>query len=514
MNRAVAMVISLALAALPATAAERHFDRWFDAELVPYVTSQLVEHPRFKGESVMFVVFEDNVPASVSNDFAISLRDRLLDAALNTPGVSVGRRQGGTSALPASQSVDCTRDEVHYYVGVSVSRRIDGLYGVNVRALDLEDRNWVAGFGKAWQGSLSPVQQRALRQTQADATFRGARDVPFSSDEPDLLAAHLAHELSCALLRETGRRYVVSAQLEAEPGDSLAATVELVGNNLAAHDALELAGDEQQVNAALSGKAHPIDGALYQYWLTVTPIEPGEELSTLSASAYVLLPVGRRAGTLPPDTAPRGDGTAGEHGLPPARGAPRATVAVPHGGGNALLGPLRILKSQDPRVCAGPAQTSLHATTYSRPQRQCSVLVADAHADAIVFVLEHQANYGLVRLGGVACRERTAAHVVTRGTPMRYTVPFAAIGSSEMREAREWRVMPGVDTYYAFAVSDSRAAREFASHIDALPLRCQQSPRRGLDGGALQRWLEGFAELAEHHARHVSWRAIEVKDML
>ena len=514
MNRAAMMLLSLSLAALPATAGERNVDRWFDRELVPYVTSQLVEHPRFKGESVMFVVLEDNVPASVSNDFAMSLRDRLLDAALNTPGVSVGRRQGGTSALPASQSVDCTRDEVHYYVGVSVSRRIDGLYGVNVRALDLEDRNWVAGFGKAWQGSLSTVQQRAMRQTQADATFRGARDVPFSGDEPDLLAAHLAHDLSCALLRETGRRYVVSAQLEAEPGDTLAAAVELVGNNLAAHEALELTHDEQLVNAKLSGKAHPIDGALYQYWLTVTPIEPDEELSTLSASAYVLLPGHRLAGAPPPDPAPPGDGAPREQKLPPAGGASRATVAVPHGGGDALLGPLRILKSQDPRICSSPAETSLQATTYSRPQQQCSVLMADSHADAIVFVLEHQANYGLVRLGGTACRDRTAAHVVTRGTPMRYTVPFAAIGSSEMREAREWRVMPGVDTYYAFAVGDSRAAREFANHIDALPLRCQQSPRRGLEGGALQRWLEGFAELAERHARHVGWRAIEVKDVL
>jgi hypothetical protein len=514
MIRAAAIIVSLVLAALPTTAAERNLDRWFDGELVPYVTSQLVEHPRFKGESVMFVVLEDNVPASVSNNLSISLRDRLLDAALSTPGVSVGRRQGGTSAMPASQSVDCTRDDVHYYVGISVSRRIDGLYGVNVRALDLEDRNWVSGFGKAWQGSLSTIQQRAMRQTQADGTFRGARDVPFNGDEIDLLAAHLAHELSCALLRETGTRYVVPAQQDSEAGDSLAATVELVGNNLAAHDALDLTGDEQQINATLSGKAHPIDDALYQYWLTVTPIEPGKELSTLSASAYVLLPGHRLAGVSSPDTAPRRDDPPGEHALPASSGALRATVAVPHGGGDAPLGPLRILKSQDARACASPVETSLHATTYARPQRQCSVLIADSHADAIVFVLEHQANYGLVRLGGIACRERTAAHVVTRGTPMRYTVPFAAIGSSEMREAREWRVTPGVDTYYAFAVSDSSAAREFANHIDALPLRCQQSPRRGLEGGALQRWLEGFAVLAERHARHVGWRAIEVKDVL
>jgi hypothetical protein len=97
---------------------------------------------------------------------------------------------------------------------------------------------------------------------------------------------------------------------------------------------------------------------------------------------------------------------------------------------------------------------------------------------------------------------------------MRYPVPFTTIGSSEMREAREWRISPGVDTYYALAVNDSRAAREFANHIDTLPLRCNGSIRRGLRNNALHRWLEEFAVLAERHAPHVGWRAIEIKDVL
>ena len=91
---------------------------------------------------------------------------------------------------------------------------------------------------------------------------------------------------------------------------------------------------------------------------------------------------------------------------------------------------------------------------------------------------------------------------------------FSAIGSSEMRETAEWRIEPGVDTYYAFAVSNARAGREFANHIDALPLRCSRSLRRGLENNALHRWLEEFAVLAERHAPHVGWRAIQIKDVL
>lgn len=500
--RAALAMLCLSVLALPARAAEINLDRWFDRELVPYVTSQLVEHPRFKGESVMFVVFEDNVPASVSNALAISLRDRLLDAALNAPGVIVGRRQGGAAAGPSTQAVDCTRDDVHYYVGISLSRRIDGSHGVSVRAFDLEDNNWVSGFGAAWQGALSSVQQQAARRSEADATFRGARDVPFTADESDLLAARLAHDLSCALLRETAGRYIVAAEHASEPDDNLAVTVQLVSNNLASHDALELSGNEQQVNATLSGRAHRIDGSLYQYWLTVTPTDADAELTTLSASAYVLLPGHRLADAVPVPNQDR---------LPPAE--LRATVDIPRGV-DALLGPMRILKSQDRRSCARPGEASVRTTTYGDPQAQCSVLIADARADAIVFVLAHQANYGLVRLGGPDCRERTAPHVVTRGKAMRYPVPFAAIGSSEMRETGEWRTAPGVDTYYAFAVTDARAAREFANHIDALPLRCSRSLRRGLENDALHDWLQDFAELAVRHAPHVGWRALEIKDVL
>jgi hypothetical protein len=454
MIRALLAVFCLSLLVARADAAETSLDRWFDRELLTYVTSQLVSHPRFKGESVMFVAFEDNLPTPVSNALTISLRDRLLEAALNEPGIIVGRRQGGAAAHSGGQPVDC----------------------------------------------VSSVQHRAAREVRRDATFRGARDVPFAADESDLLAAHLAHELSCALLRDTGARYIVAEDQAAGPGDELSATVQLVGNNLARHDALELTGDTQKVNATLTGTPHRIDGALYQYWLTITPTEPDTELTTVSSSAYVLLPGYRLAATSDPE--------------PKAVASLPATVAIPHGGGDALLGPLRILKSQDRRVCAGSGDSSMRTTTYGESQPQCSALIADARADAVVFVLVHQANHGLVRLGGPECRERTAPHIVTQGRAMRYPVPFTAIGNSEMRETAEWRVAPSVDTYYAVAVSNARAGREFANHIDALPLRCNRSLRRGLENQALHRWLDEFAALAERHAEHVGWRAIQLKDVL
>ena len=46
----------------------------------------------------MFVILDDNVPASSTNAFALSIRDRLLAAAVATQGVEVGWQQGRSGA--------------------------------------------------------------------------------------------------------------------------------------------------------------------------------------------------------------------------------------------------------------------------------------------------------------------------------------------------------------------------------------------------------------------------------
>ena len=286
--RRLALFLALSFAITPVEAAERNLDRWLDSDLIPHVRQELQTHPRFQGETVMFVVLENNAPAIESNALALSLRDRLLDAAVDTPGVTIGWRQGRSDAHHGTEAVDCTRDDVDYYIGLDVSREIDNSYSVSVKALDLAERTWVSGFSKSWRGQISMLQRQALREQQSDETFLGAREVPFSTVQNDLLARHLAHELSCALMRQTNGDYVVPAS--GDDDDDFQSTLELVSNNIAASNAIELTGDRRTANAEFTGKAHQIDGPLFQFWLTLTPLDSKDELTTLSASAYVMLP--------------------------------------------------------------------------------------------------------------------------------------------------------------------------------------------------------------------------------
>ena len=463
MSRRLLTALSLLVIASNAAAATnaRDLERWLDRDAVPFVKQQLLEHPRFKGETLMFVVLKDNAPATSSNALALSLRDRLLDAAVDTPGVTIGWRQGRSNAHHGNAAIDCTRDDVHYYIGVELSRQLDDSYSVSLRALDLEDNSWVTGFGKSWRGQLSMTQRRALRQHKIDASFRGARDAPFTADQNDLLARHLAHELSCALLRQTAGDYIVSASSSTESEPGIDNTIELVSNNIASNSAIELTTNADLANAELAGKAHRIDGPLFQYWLSVTPSGENSELSSLSVSAYMLRP------------------DAGVVTLKPEYVVPaRTTVSMPDEQRGKLIG--------------------LHSFAN----------------DAIVFFIEHQPHFGLVRLDNGACRNRTMARLVRAGDPLHFPVIYAPSRNSETIETDKWYARPLRDTYYAIAISDEKAARRVANHLDQLPIRCGASTRPGLTGPALQDWLHEFSLLAASYAKYIDWRAIELKDVL
>ncbi len=490
MKRFLIVVTLLVAQSIPTVAEsrEKDVDRWVDRDLIPYVRQQLVVHPRFRDETVMFVILDDNAPASSTNALALSIRDRLLAAAVDTRGVEIGWQQGRSGATLESSPQDCMRDDVHYYIGIELMQTLDGYYAVNVRALDLEDRNWVTGFGRRWQGRLTTSQRQAMRQQRVDSTFLGARDVPFTLAQTDLLASHLAHRLSCTLKKRVADDYVVSIDLVEAPSSGLEGTVELISNNLANREALTLSADLAGANAILSGKAHRIDGVLHQYWVTITPNGESGEVPALSASAYIVLP----------DTPPAGPG--GPPTVVAASRKPPAAppVSIPNAGRDALISPLRI---------EAPA-------TYGECDiGACSFLQTRARKDAIVFFLEHQASHGLVRLADPSCRERTAARIARGGEDLRFPIARTSTSSRDWSETRDWGLDPELDTYYAVAVTDERLARRVATHIDRLPVRCGNALRPGLDDAELQAWLNGFAMLTAREPDQVDWRGLAVRNV-
>ena len=470
---AVLTISTIAALAEPAAAASPGLADWVDETMVPEVRKTLVTHARFRGQTVRFVVFDDRAPAAVSNKLAITLRDRLVEAAVTASRIRVAT---DAAAPRPGAAIDCTRDDADYLVGIEITPGLGSSASVVVRALDIRENAWVGGFAVDWRGKLDRTEQRALATPHADPALRGARRAPFEAGESDLLARRLARDLACQLLRGPASDYVIDAGREeiSEDDPHWQKTLDLARRQLTAHDAVELTTDASRATARLTGTAHELGNGLYQYWLTVVPEAPGGELETLSVSAYV------RLGAAAHDT-PAND--------PVPVAAP--VVALPGGHDATLLGPLGIVQSG-------------HG----------SVLKTTARADTIVFFIQYDPGRGMVRLGDRHCRPRTIARLARAGEALAFPVADRRAGTAAAGELAEWRVTPTGNTYFAVAVSDSRLARRLASHVDRLPMRCGHANPRGLDGDALYDWLDELAELTGPRPHQVAWRAVEMRDIL
>lgn len=487
------LVLALLMAGLPAGAASRHadLDTWLANDLAPFIREQLTLHPRFKGERLRFVVLQNGNPQATSNSLAIRIRDRLRESAANLPGVRIAWQPDNPHYLrnTGPGGVDCTKGEVHYLIGVEMNLDESGLLAVEIRALDVEDRTVVAGFRKSWKGPISSHQYREFRRIETDLTFRGEREVPYEASQTDLLAAHLAHDLGCNLLRQTEAEYVITGSRSgAEPG-ALGGMVELVSNNLARYSTLQFSATDDRANSVIEGKAHPIDEDLYQYWITVQPKDPDSDLQALSASAYVRLPEQftiAAVSTFQPGPAWKSNAN--------------------------FLASLRIVELQDLSLCAAKSISS-RSPGYRRRGGDCFALAVRSTDDAVVFFLNHQLNNGLVRLADASCLQRASARIVRNGQQLQFALPPDSLPSAAWSAAETWQLQPDLDTYYAVAAADTKAARALSQHIGQLPKRCSAPVRPGLEGIALRRWMEELKAIIEHWEPAIDWQTIRVKNI-
>lgn len=501
------LISIIALPAVPSTAGaarQQDLGTWVSKDLTPFVSEQLTAHPRFKGELVRFVVFKDGNPAPKSNALAVTLRDRLADAVIDVPGVRVGwpYSSSDTSRDQTGTAIDCTRDIVHYYIGLEVAEADSGQYKVDLRALDLEDQSWVAGFARSWQGTLSRSERRAFQRSEADQSFRGQRSVPFNVSQPDLLAAYLAHDLGCALLRQVSGEYTILLEEDDKQTGPLDGVVELVSNNLSDYQALQVTADTNRANAIMRGKAHQIDDDLYQYWITVAPTDVSSELPAVSASAYVHLP-GLHAGQKNQSIRPQ-----------PSATLPASLVAQSDAD---VLSSIRLVELRSARACSsGSVSFQRQIESGSRLEDwldDCFALQVRTKEDAVVFFLNHQLNNGLVRLSSWDCRQKTEARIARANKTLDYALPLLSLTHDALSPATGWRLDPDADIYYAIAVSDSEAARALSRQLDQLPRRCTISVHPGLEGVRLENWLVEFAAAVDQWQPHVDWQAIRVKNV-
>ena len=134
--------------------------------------------------------------------------------------------------------------------------------------------------------------------------------------------------------------------------------------------------------------------------------------------------------------------------------------------------------------------------------------------DAVIFVLNHQLNHGLVRLSGHECSQRTEARIVRADESLEYTLPIRFLTQNASSQSTDWPINPDAEVYYAIAVSNSKVARALSRQLSQLPRRCSQSIRPGLKGVQLESWLNEFSATVDQWQPYVDWQAIRVRNVL
>jgi hypothetical protein len=475
----------LAVSPALATSNKPTLDTWVDGTLIPSIVSQLNTHPRFKSEIVRFVIMQDGKPAATTNALAIALRDRLQDAVIDQTGIRVGWQVDRQKFDPLHEQsrVDCTTGDVHYYIGLELEELRSGRFTVSVRALDVEQQSWIAGFGAFWQGPLTTLQHRAYRQPDADPAFLGQRSVPFEDSQTDLLAAQLAHELGCALLRQMSGEYVASLSIQNDGSSDK--TLELVSNNLANYQAMQISPDPTGTNSIIEARAHPIDDDLFQYWVTITPTSADTDMPTISASAYIYLEETFMSAS--PSLSANLSGTSN---------VVRNAV---------LISSLQVVTSNRATACrtSSPYSTS----------NQCNALQAMTEQDSVVFFIYHQLNNGLVRLGDRSCSARSDARIAREGQPLLVPMAMDSVKPLSWSPGRDWMVEPDVDTFYVVASNNTKAARALGRHVEQLPKRCGYGVRPGLEGAELRRWFRELDAITDHWRDDIDWQSVRVKNV-
>lgn len=487
---AALLALGLLLAMSAAEARTQNVEAWVDSDLAEYVAGQLRDLPRFRGSTLRFVVFESGRPATQTNEFALRLRDRLQRRMIEHGVARIGWQPDPSVSgvrLPPPDD-PCAAGNIEILVGLE-ARSVDAdKVEYSVRALDAAEQTWVPGFARVWHGTLSREQRRARARTSVDRTFLGERGVPYGHTETDLIARHLAHDLTCQLMRQVSGEYAVAPpdgdhpETFAEAGRILA----LIRNQVASVRSLKLKPVDSGANAVLEGELHAIDRGLHQFWVTVMPTDAAAGLQPLSASVYVDLPDASRPFFAEADR--------------------DAGLSAPGAG---ILDGLKVVRIGVPSGCS-PWRGATLTGSYRQGGDDCAALRLSTRRDAVVFVLNYQLNRGLVHLSGGRCNSRPAARVSKAGETTTVLLPERGIDGDWLVQNR-WLERPAADTYYTIAVSDSKAAHAIAAQVSKLPQRCTESVRAGFRAARLESWMRQFERELLRWGPAVDWQAIRMR---
>ena len=434
---------------------------WVDAELAPYVSQQLGQHPRFKGEPVIIVRLDgDDIQPDIDG-LTRSIRDQLMDSLLKTPGVHVPWQPQQQQAQHHRRldQVQCGRlRDASYFIGIEITRTATAQSRVSVRALDVRAGEWVGGFSQHWSGNLDASELRALQMRRTDESLRGLRVLPFSAGQADLAATYLANNLSCLLRQQDVEDLKIKVDKPASDQPQLRTLLRLIGNNLSRYREVQISDASGQANYVLRGETHMIQPDLYQIWVVLHPKNSAVHLVGMDTATYIRIP--------PADI------SVGKRRVAQERSRVKPSIAR-----------VELVRH---------ANRNDYQESCSDGRHGCPLLEVDVEQADEVFVIVHGAKDGISQLSGTCNRTALAQAQLGRYA---YRFPEARF------EAADW------PTVYAIAVNGADPEQEFRQLMQDLPDACSNAAGMRSGADSQEQWLERLDRLIAVNRDHAVWSA-------
>jgi hypothetical protein len=491
----------------------KSLELWLNRALIPYLIEQFDQHPRFRGQPVMLVRMQDQNVSTHIDELTAYIRQKIADAILKQPGIMLAWRPSVQhwQHHQSLEDISCgEHNNVHYYVGIDAGLNRTGrqLY-VKVRALNLAENKWVSGFGKSWQGVPNEEQKKALQKEHADEYLRGLRPLPFSHQQPDMLAAYLARNLSCLLQQgEADSLVVYVAKPELNDPRTYKTALELVGRYLARFREVEVTDDPTEANVTIVSAMHSIDGNLHQVWISARQRKGDKYLPGAGTEAYVSF---ETSDENPLDTAGVGLNAVSSAPLTPFQN---------NSGPNPFISSFELLTPRDHRYCVNGTtwRSGLNRVDFREALStgSCLTIEVEISAPAYIFLIGQDAAGELSQIYPTDCHSpgRQFAQYHPEGL-------FRFPAESDPRSGvLQIAGAPGIESIYAIVITRSGLAGMFDERIKHVQGLCRPGtsyPDFLQSGGLrwpherIQRWQNYLTWLSSNHPEIIDWREIRFR---
>ncbi|MCW8887210.1 MAG: hypothetical protein OQK12_18435 [Motiliproteus sp.] len=485
------------------TTEQTSLEQWLEREAAPYLQDQLTSQHRFENQRLKISKLVADRAHPGSDALTEQIDQRLQQVIIASGRVRLVTQ---TNSQVATTSLDCHRQQqFDYLLGIAINPISGDTHQIRIRIMDAGDRSWVKGFDLQWQEKLDRQQIIALNTPQAGEQVRGERTLPFQPNQTDMLAQHLARELSCRILEN--RDQAAKVYLPSHHPDPLIQQIYgQLPHYLAQFKEANPVSKKQQAEILINAKLQPIDGQLHQLWINASE-QDGGLIAGVNSDAYIqIAPLAQRLSPAPkvvsktPDksqTNQRSQVISVEPVIePPLK---KQTLGLDQ---SSLFS--RLLTPVHPKLCRSSnpwrrGERSQSAAGDFTAQR-CFALELDVPKGYQTFLISEQANGQLIRLAPDTCQGLVR---FSKGSGRTETLRFP---SKRSQRSNALQLKENSQTYYAVAIPKNSGTQSLRKQLTRLPGQCGNRSSYADNHFDTHRWLARLQKLADQQTG-VIWQA-------